>query len=213
MKTGPAGRELIQRNEGLRLDAYQDSVGVWTIGYGHTGPEVVPGLRITQEQADQWFAERLADEFEPGVEAAIGDAPTTQAQFDAMVSLAYNIGIVAFARSSVAASHRRGDNAKAADDFLMWNKAGGQVLAGLVRRRGEERKLYLSDAALAESRPEPDFHFVLQFMDDENVLHELHLDHFQVVLRQEERRLSISLSGNDFDEIKDLPILASRLMA
>lgn len=59
---------------------------------------------------------------------------------------------------------------------------------------------------------EPDFHFVLRFMDDENVLHELELDHFQVVLRQSERRLSISLRGSQFEEIKDLPILVPRLM-
>jgi hypothetical protein len=59
---------------------------------------------------------------------------------------------------------------------------------------------------------EPDFHYVLQFIDDENVLHELELDHFQIVLQQKDRRLSISLSGNQFNEIKDLPILASRLM-
>ena len=59
---------------------------------------------------------------------------------------------------------------------------------------------------------EPDFHFVLRFLDDEEVMHELPLDHFQVTLHQAERRLSLSLSGNQLDEIKDLPIIATRAM-
>ncbi len=65
---------------------------------------------------------------------------------------------------------------------------------------------------MSDDVEKPDYHFVLQFMDDENVLHELELDHFQIVLRQEDRRLSVSLSGNQFDEIRELPILATRLM-
>lgn len=60
--------------------------------------------------------------------------------------------------------------------------------------------------------PDPDYHLVLQFLDDENILHELELDHFQIVLKQSEKRLSISLSGNQFDEIKNLPILEDRLL-
>ena len=65
---------------------------------------------------------------------------------------------------------------------------------------------------MSDDVEKPDYHFVLQFMDDENVIHELELDHLQIVLRQEDRRLSVSLSGNQFDEIRELPILATRLM-
>ena len=85
------GRNLIKRNEGLRLAAYQDSGGVWTIGFGDTGPDVVKGLRITLAEAGRRFARRLDRAFGAAVTKAIGDTPTTQEQFDAMVSLAYNI--------------------------------------------------------------------------------------------------------------------------
>jgi lysozyme len=146
---------MIERNEGLRLNAYQDSGGVWTIGYGDTGPDVVPGLVITREEASRRLSDRLAREFEPGVRKAIGAAPTTQAQFDSMVSLSYNIGVGAFARSSVVRRHIAGDYVEAANEFLAWNKAGRppRVLAGLVRRRTEERALYLSGPAVDTSLP------------------------------------------------------------
>lgn len=154
MKTGVAGRELIERNEGLRLNAYQDSVGVWTIGFGDTGPDVVEGLTITREEADQRFSRRLAREFEPAVDRVCEGVPTKQGEFDAMVSLAYNIGTGAFAKSSVARMHRAGNTQAAAEAFALWNKAGGRVLAGLTRRRQEEADLYVSDAALDEEAPE-----------------------------------------------------------
>jgi lysozyme len=77
--------------------------------------------------------------------AAIENAPTTDNQFSAMVSLAYNIGVGAFARSTVARKHNEGDHQAAAEAFALWNKAGGRVLAGLVRRRKEEADLYSAD--------------------------------------------------------------------
>jgi len=138
-----AGIELIKRNEGCRLHAYQDSVGVWTIGYGDTGPDVVQGLTISQEEAERRLANRINKEFVPGVMKAIGDAHTTQNQLAAMVSLAYNVGVGAFGTSTVARKHAEGDAEGAAAAFARFNKAGGRVLAGLVRRRGEEAALYL----------------------------------------------------------------------
>lgn len=145
LRIGPAGRELIERNEGLRLDAYQDIVGVWTIGYGDTGPDVVEGLTITQEEAVERLTNRLNDDFGANVNRRIGDAPTTQGQFDAMVSLSYNIGNGGFNKSTVLRKHIAGDYQGAADAFLMWNKAGGREVAGLTRRRHEERTMYLDD--------------------------------------------------------------------
>jgi lysozyme len=142
MKTNAAGIELIKRNEGCRLAAYLDSVGVWTIGYGDTGPHVVGDCTISQDEAEQRLVSRLEREFEPGVLRAIGDAQTTANQFAAMVSLAYNIGVGAFAGSTVARQHQAGNHAAAAEAFGLWNKAGGKVLAGLTRRRAEEAKLY-----------------------------------------------------------------------
>lgn len=151
LKIGPRATALMHHFEACKLKAYRCPAGVWTIGWGDTGPHVRAGLVWTQEEADAAFARRIEREFAPAVAKAIGDAPTTPAQFGAMVALAYNIGTRAFAGSSVARLHRSGDHASAARAFALWNKAGGRVLAGLVRRRAAEAALYRSDfAALAE---------------------------------------------------------------
>src|SRR3954453_14632449 len=89
--------ELIKRNEGCELTAYQDSVGVWTIGYGHTGPDVSASLRITQERAEELLRQDL-EKFQDGVDDAI-TADTGDNQFGAMVSLAFNIGLGNFRKS------------------------------------------------------------------------------------------------------------------
>jgi lysozyme len=161
MSVSAVGRALIERNEGLRLDAYPDPAtggDPWTIGYGDTGPDVVPGFTITKEEADRRLSNRLANDFGQNVNEEIGDAPTTQGQFDAMVSLAYNIGnggakhqhgTHGFDGSSVLREHLAGNYAAAADDFLLWNKAAGRELPALDRRRAEERALYLSDVPVA----------------------------------------------------------------
>lgn len=161
MKTSPAGISLIKRFEGCRLYAYQDIVGIWTIGYGDT-LNVSEGMTITLDEAERRLDDRLEREFEPGVMAAIGDVPTTQNQFDAMVSLAWNVGVgrprtdphgpAGFKGSSVARHHKLGDYAAAADAFLLWNHAGGRVNDALRKRRSEERALYLTGAA-APAKP------------------------------------------------------------
>lgn len=153
MNVSPTGRALIERNEGCRLHAYLDVVGVPTIGYGHI-EGVVMGQVITQAQADQLLADDLNEVYGPGVQKAIGGAPTTQAQFDAMVSLAYNVGVGGFSKSTVCRQHKEGNYQAAADAFSLWNKAGGKVLAPLTRRRREEAEMYLS-AAVAKPAPEP----------------------------------------------------------
>jgi lysozyme len=149
MRTSSAGLALIKTFEGCRLLAYRDVVGVWTIGYGST-KDVHPAQRITQAQAEALLVDRLAEEFEPGVLAAVAHAPTTQPQFDAMVSLAYNIGVGAFGGSSVARLHRLGHHEQAADAFLLWNRAGGRVVTALTRRRAAERVLYLEPVPTSE---------------------------------------------------------------
>ena len=154
---GPAGTALIKRFEGcarLRLDglveAYPDpgtGAAPWTIGWGATGRDHVHGGRIgpdtvwTQAQCDARLADDLA-RYAADVAAALGDAPTTQAQFDALVSFHYNTG--AIARATLTRKHREGDIAGAAREFARWNRAGGKVLKGLVRRREAEAELYLS---------------------------------------------------------------------
>jgi lysozyme len=137
--------DLVKRNEGCKLAAYQDSVRVWTIGYGHTGDDVAEGLQITQDQAEQLLRRDL-EKFQDGVDDAVsGD--TSDNQFGAMVSLAFNIGLGHFKTSTVLREHNAGNHQTAADAFLLWNKAGGRVLPGLDRRRREERDLYLQPDA------------------------------------------------------------------
>lgn len=142
LQTSNEGLRLIKYYEGLRLGAYRDPVGVLTVGYGHTGPDVYPGMVITEAQAEQLLRERLATEFEPGVRRALTTEPA-QHEFDAMVSLAYNIGVEAFQGSTLVKTYNRGDKAGTADQFSRWKYAGGEVLLGLERRRAAERAMFL----------------------------------------------------------------------
>ena len=144
MKTSSEGIALIKKFEGCRLTSYQDQAGVWTIGYGTTtaaglGP-VTKGQCITQEQADEWLITSLV-KYENTVRGGCTVSPS-QNQFDAMVSLCYNIGQPAFLRSSVLRKHNAKDFKGAADSFVLWNKAGGIVNRGLTRRRIFEEALY-----------------------------------------------------------------------
>ncbi len=139
--------DLIKSFEGCRLTAYQDVVGVWTIGYGDTGPSVYAGVTITQAEADRRLHERVTNEFGAGVGHAIGTAVTTSNQFGSMVSLAYNIGLGNFVKSSVLRYHLAGDYTSAKMAFLMWNKAAGRVFVGLIRRRKAEAALYATPDA------------------------------------------------------------------
>jgi lysozyme len=139
---------VIRHYEGCSLKAYQDIVGVWTIGYGDT-ENVNPGMVITQQEAEERLTRRLRREFEPGVRAVVNE-PIQQGQFDAMVSLAYNIGVSAFANSTLVKLFNAGDVQLAADQFPRWDKAGGKSVKGLRRRRAAERALFLgANAAYA----------------------------------------------------------------
>lgn len=134
-----AARAIIQDSEGLRLEAYRCPAGRWTIGYGHTG-DVKEGDRITRHQAEV-ILELDLERFEVGVDKL---APGANAnQFGAMVSLAFNVGLNAFARSSVLREHLAGRHHAAAVGFSSWVRGGGRVLPGLVRRRAREAALYL----------------------------------------------------------------------
>jgi lysozyme len=146
MKLSPHGRALIQSFEGLSLTAYPDAGG-WSIGYGHFGAS--PGQTITREEAESLF-DRDVIKYETGV--SLITPRTTIQQFDAMTSLAYNIGLGSddpswpggFTRSTVARLHNAGDFRGAADAFRMWNKSQGAVHQGLVKRREREREVYLN---------------------------------------------------------------------
>ncbi|WP_236780085.1 lysozyme [Alcaligenes faecalis] len=137
------GLAILQYFESCQLEAYWDANGkVWTIGWGDTGPDVVRGLRITQAEADERLRRRLAREFVPGALNVL-TRPVSQAQLDAMVDLAYNIGVSAFQGSTLVRLFNAGDVAGAAEQFPRWNKSGGKVLLGLRRRRAADRARFL----------------------------------------------------------------------
>jgi lysozyme len=155
MKISREGLALIKKWEGCRLEAYLDSANVWTIGYGITtnaGLGVIKrGMKITQAQADEMLLAALA-KYEKTVSDSLKRNPT-QAQYDACVSLCYNIGQAGFAKSSVVKRFNAGDMAGAADAFMMWVKANGKTLQGLVNRRHDERRHFLKVSATV---PPPD---------------------------------------------------------
>lgn len=136
------GIALTKEFEGLRLEAYQDVAGVWTIGYGHTGPGVCAGLVWTQEQADAALRTDLAW----AVVCVNGhvDADITQNEFDAMVDFTFNAGPHAFMNSTLLRRVNLGHFADAAEQFLLWVHAAGKVVEGLQRRRQAEQELFLS---------------------------------------------------------------------
>lgn len=145
MRTSLAGLRLLREREGERLTAYRDSVGVWTIGVGVTryedGTPVRPGDTITAERSEELLL-RLIVRYEDAVNSAVTVA-LTQPQFDALVSLAWNIGIGAFQASTLVKRLNAGDYAGAADEFLRWKFAGGQPI--LLKRRQAERAQFLSE--------------------------------------------------------------------
>lgn len=146
MKTSQAGLNLIKLYEGLKLQAYQDSVGVWTIGYGSTywpdGRRVKQGDRLASEKEAETLLRATVADFEKGVRDAV-KVHITQNQFDAMVSMAFNIGLSAFRGSTLVKKLNQINVVDIANEFPKWNKAGGKVLSGLVRRRAAERDLFL----------------------------------------------------------------------
>ncbi len=160
MKTSAAGLAEIKRSEGVRLTAYRDAVGIWTIGYGHTtaagAPRVAPGLTITQAQADAILARDIAL-FERGVESAV-KVPLTQGQFDALVSFSFNLGVGALRKSTLLKKLNAGDYVGAAAEFARWNRAGGSVLKGLTFRRAREAAMFRGTgpgALPAPAKPKP----------------------------------------------------------
>jgi GH24 family phage-related lysozyme (muramidase) len=139
--------DLIKRFEGCRLTAYQCSADVWTIGYGTTaaaGLGITPakGMTITQDRAEDLLRQGV-DKFAATVDALI-TAKVNQNQRGAAISLSYNIGTTAFAKSTVLRELNAGHFDKAAAAFRMWNKAGGEVIQGLVNRREAEIELFLT---------------------------------------------------------------------
>ena len=135
-----SGVALTKKFEGLKLTAYQDQVGRWTIGYGHTGLSVHGGLTITQEEADQLLLSDLA-----AAVTCVNHAMTGvigQNQFDALVDFVFNLGCASLLGSTLLRMTNAGDFAGAAEQFLRWDHAGGKVVPGLLKRRQAEMALF-----------------------------------------------------------------------
>ena len=139
MKISPEGLALIKKFEGCELEAYQCSAGVWTIGYGHT-KGVEEGMTITKDQAEQMLLEELV-EYEVAVEEAV-DNQLDQCMFDALVSWTYNLGPTNLNNSTMLKVVNAGQYDDVPAQIKRWNKAGGKVLEGLVRRREAEALLF-----------------------------------------------------------------------
>ena len=132
--------DLAKRFEGLRLSAYQDAVGVWTIGYGHTGG-VEEGMTITLEQAEDLLVSDMNNRAAACVNHWV-TAPLTQNQFDALCDFTFNLGCGALQKSELLANINSG-NPVTAENFTDWDHAGGVVLPGLLARRLAEQSLFL----------------------------------------------------------------------
>ena len=152
MKLNQNGYNLIKQFEGLRLDAYaatesEKQRNIWTIGFGNityeNGTKVKKGDKITQQRAEELF-KYFADRFASNIDTKV-TVPITQNQFNAIVSLAYNIGLGNFQKSTLLKKLNRNPNDKTIkDEFLKWINAGGRKLQGLVNRRKKEIEVYFS---------------------------------------------------------------------
>lgn len=143
--TSQAGIDLIKSFESCRLTAYQDSAGVWTIGYGHTAG-VYAGMTITQAQAEEF----LRSDLKTAENAVNGKVtyPITQNMFDALVSLTFNIGSGNFGTSTLLKKLNQGDINGAADEFDRWIYSGGVVQQGLVETCGRKRDVFKRNNAV-----------------------------------------------------------------
>ena len=147
MKISEKGLAMIESFEGCLLKASNKLDGVWTIGYGQTGSyygkKVCKGMTTTKALAHAWLRDHSIKTYEDAVTQAV-KVPLNQHQFDALVSFAYNVGVGALKQSTALRKLNQGDYTGAADALTMWTRCNGKVLPGLVRRRKEERALFLT---------------------------------------------------------------------
>ncbi|EJF90036.1 lysozyme [Bartonella melophagi] len=143
----------LKKWEGLRLNAYQDTSGVWTIGYGHTGkagkPDVIEGMTITKQKAENILLNDL-HKYEAAVEKAV-HVDLSDEQFGALVSFCYNVGVNAFERSTLLKRLNKGDYEAVPAELQKWIRAGGKPLKGLVHRRAAEAGLWATSAYVSSN--------------------------------------------------------------
>jgi len=141
LRASPEIKAFIKSFESLRLTAYDDGTGVWTIGYGHT-KGVLPGMKITRTQAEDWFRADLG--VAEGTMRLAVKVPLEQHEYDALLSLVFNIGGGNFSKSTLRTLLNELRYEDAAWEFPKWRKAGGKVLQGLVKRRDAEHVLFVT---------------------------------------------------------------------
>lgn len=146
--------EKLKQWEGLRLEAYRDIGGVWTIGYGHTGPDVHEGLVITAKRAELLLLADL-ERFERAVDQGV-TVPLTDNQFGALVSFAFNVGVSAFLGSTLRKRLNAGDYEAVPGQLVRWNKVGKKVSKGLTARRAAEAGLWARGSFVESQYVEPD---------------------------------------------------------
>lgn len=142
LSCSPNGQMLIKKFTTLHLTAYQGANGIWTIGYGHTGPDVKADTVITQQEADQLLINDLV-RFNNGVNALV-TVKINQNQFDALVSFCYQLGVGSLQNSTLLRLLNAGNYQAAADQFPRLDRAGGKEVAGLLAQRNAERQLFLT---------------------------------------------------------------------
>lgn len=147
MKVSDKCINMIKHHEGFVRKPYQDPIGLWTVGVGHLigdGKKLPKewNKEFTDEEVDNILCEDL-ERFEIGIQR-LTKVPLTQSQFDALVSFSFNVGLGNFQSSTLRSKLNRGDYEGASNEFPKWRKAGGKILKGLVRRRADERNLFLS---------------------------------------------------------------------
>ena len=144
MKTSEQGLQFIHREEGERLTAYADIIGVWTIGVGHTGTvdgkPIAKGMVISADKSRELLSADLS-KFESAITRLV-KVPLKQYEFDALVSLVFNIGETNFARSTLLKKLNANDFKGAAEQFLVWKNAGGRPVQGLLNRRKREKDMF-----------------------------------------------------------------------
>lgn len=147
-KINSDGIQLIKSFEGKKLKAYKDIVGVWTVGYGHTGNDVTPNMVITEEHAEELLIQDLV-RFEESVSKLV-KVPITDNMFSALVSFCFNLGAGTLRKSTLLRLLNTKDYNFASLEIVRFCKAGGKVVDGLLRRRKAEQELFLKDINIQE---------------------------------------------------------------
>ena len=167
MKVSDAAKAMIKHHEGVRIRPYRCPALLWTVGVGHVIDPSHAAVKyedrknlpipagwdrqLSMGEVDAILAQDLG-RFERGVARLCPAALGHQGRFDALVSFAFNVGLGSLQRSSLRMKTNRGEFEEAADEFLKWTKAGGRVLPGLVKRRQDERALYMAEGLGLEPR-------------------------------------------------------------